>query len=206
MQPATLRAAADPPDWPLAWSSRNAAASLARVRTIALALAGLLATLVGCGEATTPEDVALEFWQAAVERDFDEAEPLSTAADEEAVAEFLGSFAPKQTPAIGEALKSEDRALVETTFLVDASQPPLVFRTQLILEGDTWRVDLAATRQELLRARIDAPLDAVEEAALRARSAADPEKAAQEASEVIHKAADALDEVGADEPTQAPAE
>lgn len=176
------------------------------MRTIALALVGLLAALVGCGEATTPEDVALEFWQAAVERDFDEAEPLSTAADEEAVAEFLGSFAPKQTPAIGEALKSEDRALVETTFLVDANQPPLVFRTQLILEGDAWHVDLAATRQELLRARIDAPLDAVEEAALRARSAANPEEGAQEASEVIRKAADALDDAVADGPAEARAE
>ena len=165
-----------------------------------------LAALAGCGGGDTPEDVALEFWQAAVERDFDAAEPLSTAADEEAVAEFLGSFEPKRTPAIGEAMKSEDRALVETTFLNDASEPPLVFRTQLILEGDSWRVDLAATHQELLRARIEPPLDAVEQAALRARSAEDPKEAAKDASEVIRKAADDLDEAVADEPAEARAD
>lgn len=170
------------------------------VRMSALALLAALAAIAGCGDAVPPEDVALEFWTAAIERDFDEAEPLSTAADEADVEDFLGNFAPKLAPAIGEALTSDDRALVETVFLVEDDREPLKFHTQLVRSDDAWRVDLASTAEELRRARIDVEVERAEESIAEVKAAPDSEASAQAAAEELRRAADGIEAAVENEP------
>ena len=99
--------------------------------------------LVACGEASSPEETALEFWAEAVQRDYRAAAPYSNAHGAADVETFLGDFSPSSSPAIGEALTSEDRALVETVFLVGEAREPLSFNTHLLRVGEEWRVDLA---------------------------------------------------------------
>lgn len=124
------------------------------MRTACFALLALLVTLVACEEAVSPEETALDFWAEAAQRDYRSAAPYSNANGEADVESFLGSFSPDRSPAIGEALTSEDRALVETVFLIGEPPEPLSFNTHLLRVGSGWRVDLAATREELLRARV----------------------------------------------------
>jgi hypothetical protein len=119
------------------------------VGTARLALLAALAALVACGEAASPEEVALEFWTAAAARNYEGAAPFSTGRGAADVESSLGSFAPAGSPAIGEALRSENRALVETTFLGAAADERVAFETHLVQVDGAWRVDLAATAQEL---------------------------------------------------------
>ncbi len=168
------------------------------MRTVALALLAGLAALLACGGGDEPEEVALEFWQAALDRDYDEAEPLSTAADEEEVGEFLGSFAPRELPAIGDALKSDDRALVETTFLMADDRPPVRFYTQLVYDDGEWRVELAATGQELRRARVGLVSDRAEQAIAEARASNGSAASVHAAAEELRRAADEYEQAIAD--------
>jgi hypothetical protein len=156
----------------------------------------LLATsiaLIGCGSHAAPEEVALEFWQAALDHDFDDAEPLSTASDERQISEFLGSFEPHELPAIGEALQSQDRALVETTFLTHADRPPIVFHTTLVSERGRWRVDLETTGQELRRARIELGVDRAKDSLAEVAASSGNEASAQAAAGELRRAADEIE-------------
>lgn len=173
------------------------------MRTLALALVAALVAGIGCGDAVPPEDVALEFWTAAVERDFDEAEPHSTARKEEDVEAFLGSFDPKMAPAIGEALTSDDRALVETVFLTDGDREALKFHTQLVHADGGWRVDLAATAEELRRARIDVEVERAEQSIAEVKAAPDDEAGAQAAAEELRRAAAGIEAAVENEPKRA---
>jgi hypothetical protein len=110
-----------------------------------------LSALAACGEGASPEEVALEFWTAAAARNYAVAAPFSTASRASDVAASLGSFAPEGSPAIGEALRSENRALVETTFLGHAPSERIAFETHLVQVDGAWRVDLDATAKELGR-------------------------------------------------------
>ena len=170
------------------------------MRIVALASSAALVALLGCGGRDAPEDVAMEFWQAAVERDFDEAEPLSTATDEADVEKFLGSFAPKEAPAIGEPLTSEDRALVETTFLMHSDTPPLRFHTQLVASDGDWRVDLVSTGEELRRARIDLGIERAQDSLEHAKASKGSNATAQETADELRRAADEIDQAVADKP------
>ncbi|HEU4428200.1 MAG TPA: hypothetical protein VFT98_05570 [Myxococcota bacterium] len=117
--------------------------------TARLALLAALAALASCSEAASPEEVALEFWTAAAAREYAIAAPFSTARHASDVAASLGSFAPEGSPAIGEALRSENRALVETTFHGEGADEHVAFETHLVQVDGAWRVDLAATADEL---------------------------------------------------------
>ncbi len=159
-------------------------------------LAALLATslaLIGCGGRAAPEEVALDFWQAALDHEFDDAEPLSTASDERQVSDFLGNFEPHELPAIGEALQSHDRALVETTFLTQADRPPIVFHTTLVNEDGDWRVDLEATGQELRRARIELGVDRAKDSLAEVAASPGSEASAQAAAGELRRAADEIE-------------
>jgi hypothetical protein len=160
-----------------------------RIARLAATLA-CLAALAACSEPQSPEEVALEFWTAAVARDFHTAARYAGDGD---VADSLGSFAPQRSPAIGEALTSEDRALVETVFLVGEESAPLSFRTHLQRAGATWRVDLAATREELLRALVALPAARAQESLDALERGANP-AAAQEAAGELRRAADDLED------------
>ena len=116
--------------------------------TARVALLAALAALSACGEPASPEEVALEFWTAAAARDYAVAAPFSTATHASDVAASLGSFSPGGSLSIGEALRSENRALVETTFLGNANER-VAFETHLVQVDGVWRVDLAATADEL---------------------------------------------------------
>ncbi len=187
-----------------AWSLRPRAANLPRVRSARLALPALLAAaLVACGGADSPEEIALEFWTAAAAHDYRAAEPYSNAGDTADVEAFLGSFSPKRSPAIGEAMLSEDRALVETVFLVGDSREPLSFSTHLLRAGDAWRVDLAATSEEMLRARVALPAERAKESLETLENGADPASAKAAAGQ-LRRAADEIEEAVAEEPASAP--
>ncbi len=182
------------------WSPHSRAASLPCVRTARLALPALIAAaLVACGAADSPEEIALEFWAEASERDFSGAEPYSNAANSSDVESFLGSFSPKRSPAIGEAMLSDDRALVGTVFLIGESREPLSFNTQLIRSGDGWRVDLAATGAEMLRARVALPAERAKVSLETLEDGADSASAKAAAGE-LRRAADEIEEVVAEEP------
>jgi len=122
------------------------------VSTARSALLVALAALAACGQVASPEEVALEFWTAAAAHDYAVAAPFSTAARASQVAASLGAFAPEGSPAIGEALMSENRALVETIFLGNAAGERIAFETHLVQIDGAWRVDLDATAQEFGRA------------------------------------------------------
>ena len=162
-------------------------------RLVAAALLSSSLALIGCGRHAAPEDVALEFWQAALDRDFDDAEPLSTASDQRQVSEFLGGFEPHELPAIGEALQSQDRALVETTFLTQADRPPIVFHTTLVNDAGKWRVDLEATGQELRRARIELGVDRAKDSLAEVAASSGNEASAQAAAGELRRAADEIE-------------
>jgi hypothetical protein len=179
------------------------AASLPFVRSPALACLAALAALTACGDSVPPEDVALEFWNAAIERDFDEAEPLSTATDEADVEDFLGNFDPKMAPAIGEALTSDDRALVETVFLIHDEREPLKFHTQLVQSDGEWRVDLGSTKEELRRARIDVGVERAAASIAEVKATAGSEASAEAAAEELRRAADEIEAAVDDEPKPA---
>lgn len=170
------------------------------MRTQALALLAALALTTACGDAKPPEDVALDFWTAAVERNFDDAEPLSTASDEADVEDFLGNFDAKTAPAIGEALTSEDRALVETVFLLHEDRKPLKFHTQLVQTDGEWKVDLAATSEELRRARIDLGAERAAESIAEVKAKAGNETTAHAAADELRRAADEIDAAVKNEP------
>jgi hypothetical protein len=173
------------------------------VRTARLVLPALLAALAACGGADSPEEIALEFWTAASERDYRAAEPYSNASDAADVESFLGSFSPKRSPAIGEAMMSDDRALVETVFLVGDAREPLSFNTHMLRVGEAWRVDLAATNEELLRARVALPAERAKESLETLEDGADP-AAVKAAAGELRRAADEIEETVAEEPAGAP--
>jgi hypothetical protein len=160
------------------------------VRIARLASIACLAALAACSEPQSPEEIALEFWTAAVARDFHSAARYAGEGD---VAATLGSFAPERSPAIGEALTSEDRALVETVFLVGEQRAPLRFRTHLQRAGASWLVDLAATREELLRARVALPAARAKESLDALSDGATP-AAAQETAGELRRAADEIED------------
>jgi len=127
------------------------------VSTARSALLAALAALAACGEVASPEEVALEFWTAAAAHDFAVAAPFSTATRPADVQASLGTFSPSASPAIGEALMSENRASVETIFLGSTARERLAFDTHLVQVDGAWRVDLAATAEELGRAAVTPP-------------------------------------------------
>ncbi|HEY8120768.1 MAG TPA: hypothetical protein VII78_05575 [Myxococcota bacterium] len=171
------------------------------MRIARLALPVLLAALGACGEAGSPEETALEFWAEAAQRDYRAAAPYANEASEADVEAFLGSFAPKRSPAIGEALTSDDRALVETVFLVGEPREPLSFNTHLVHVRGEWRVDLAATREELLGARIALPAERAKESLEGLGGGTDPASASAAAGE-LRRAADEIEEAVGEEPAK----
>jgi len=115
-------------------------------------VAGLLALLACAEPAAPPEEVALEFWSAAVAGDAARAAQLADA-DEAALAQLLGRSAAEEPPAIGAPVVSEDTALVETMFLHEGVAAPLRFHTHLTRGDEGWRVQLRQTADELARAQ-----------------------------------------------------
>lgn len=174
------------------WSGWTGAASLQAVTPPRIALVAIFFASLGCGEATAPEEVALEFWTAAVQRDYGAAEPYSNAADEADIADLVGSFSPSMSPVIGEALLSEERALVETVFLIGAAHEPMRFDTHLVQVDGAWRVDLGATGEDLRRARISVPAERVKQSLEQLEAHAD-DATAKAAAEELRRAADEID-------------
>ncbi|MBM4382277.1 MAG: hypothetical protein FJ091_02795 [Deltaproteobacteria bacterium] len=125
--------------------------------TARLTLAAVLAALLACAEpAPAPEEVALEFWSAAVAGDAAGAAQLASP-DESALAQLLGASAREEPPAIGAAAVAEDDALVETMFLREGVAAPLRFHTHLARGDAGWLVQLRETADELARAQVTPP-------------------------------------------------
>jgi hypothetical protein len=123
------------------------------MRTARLPLAAVLGALLACAEADAPpEEVALEFWSAAVAGDAARAAQLASG-DDAALAALLRESAAETPPAIGAAALSEDIALVETMFLREGVAAPLRFHTHLAHGDDGWRVQLRETARELAGVR-----------------------------------------------------
>jgi hypothetical protein len=171
------------------------------VQLAPIALFAAVACGIACGETAAPEEVALEFWTAAVQRDFRAAERYSTASDEADVADLVGSFAPNMSPAIGEALLSDERALVETVFLVGGAREPMKFSTHLVQGAGGWRVDLGATGEELRRARIAVPAARIKESLEHLETRAD-DASTKAAAQELRRAADEIEAAGAPVPSE----
>ncbi len=123
-----------------------------RVRIAHRALPILLAALAACTAASAPEEVALDFWTAVAQRDVAGAARFADG-DAAAIDAALADFAPERSPAIGEAAAGDERAQVETVFLVGRPPVALRFDTHLARQPAGWRVALTETAAELARAR-----------------------------------------------------
>jgi hypothetical protein len=164
------------------------------LRGAAAALAVLVALAPGCErfDDDAPRRVADEFWSAVQREDFETARALSGEAGESGVRE-LAQAHPIDTLAFGEILRSESKALVETTAVL-ASDVEVSFHTHLAHADGGWRVDLRATRRDLTRQTLAASFEQVRES-LRGstdRLMEEFEKRALEASETLR---DALEEL-----------
>jgi hypothetical protein len=138
--------------------------SKARMR---LGIAGLVATglALACdAPPLAPDEVAKSFWEAM------HADQIETAA------EFASAATITQLPDLdvpraenllfGEVLKNQSAAVVRTSMSTADEDVSLnvVFNTHLVLEEDEWKVDVAATRDEMVRATFAAGMRMVGEA------------------------------------------
>jgi len=123
-------------------------------RTAALLLGGAL-LLGACGPVGrgAPGDVTRQFWTALAQGDFDAARERSTAPTPAPLRELAESH-PVAEIEIGQVLRNELQALVETRLRRDGKDVPLTFNTHLARYDGEWRVDAEATRAELSRAAL----------------------------------------------------
>jgi hypothetical protein len=163
------------------------------LRRAALVLLPL--ALFGCSRFDdAPRRVADEFWSALQREDFETARALSGEAGESGVRE-LAQAHRIETVAFGEILRSDSKALVETTAVLAPRDIEVTFHTQLVHADGGWRVDLPATRRDLTRQTLAASFEQVRES-LRGgtdRLMQEFEQRALEASETLREALEELE-------------
>jgi hypothetical protein len=165
-------------------------------RRAALALLALVALALGCHRFDdAPRRVADEFWTALQREDYEAARALSGEAGENGLRE-LAQAHRIETVAFGEILRSESKALVETTAVLAPHDVEVTFHTQLVQADGAWRVDLPATRRDLTRQTLAASFEQVRES-LRGstdRLMQEFEQRALEASETLREALEELEQ------------
>ena len=162
----------------------------------ASAVLALAALALACNRVDdAPRHVADEFWSAVQREDYETARALSGEAGESSLRELAGTHRI-ETVAFGETLRSESKALVETTAVLAPRDIEVTFHTQLVqVDGGGWRVDLPATRRDLTRQTLAASFEQVRES-LRGstdRLMQEFEKRAVEASETLREALEELE-------------
>jgi hypothetical protein len=166
------------------------------VRRAAPALLAFAALALGCNRLDdAPRHVADEFWSAVQREDFETARALSGEAGESSLRELAGTHRI-ETLVFGETLRSESKALVETTAVLAPRDIEVTFHTQLVHADGGWRVDLPATRRDLTRQTLAASFEQVRES-LRGgtdRLMQEFEQRALEASETLREALEELEQ------------
>lgn len=133
---------------------------------LAASLALLLAA-VACDRLPLPPgpaDVAGRFWAALEAGNLAAARDLSDASSPAQLRE-LAEQQPLHGAVAGEVLKNENRAMVETRAHRDRDRggAQVVFHTHLEHFDQGWRVDVEATRRDVLRATLAATVGEVKE-------------------------------------------
>jgi len=167
--------------------AHRAGATVAGLAALGLALAGCAAG------SENPRGVAEEFWSAAAAGDWEGARRLSTAPDPHRVEALLPDGELGEL-AFGEPLVARSSALVPT-FARRGEEPTVAFNTILLRFDSGWRVDVAATRDDLRRARVTASLESVGDAARRGagRLGEALERSAREAAEALERALEEME-------------
>jgi hypothetical protein len=141
-----------------------------------------------------PRDVAGRFWSALEVEDFDAARTLSTSPSVRAVRE-LAEAQPLEEIELGEILRNEATAIVDTSAILAPSGLELAFSTHLTRVDGAWRVDVRKTHRELTRAALATSFEGMQQS-LRESSEAvleEFERRALEASEALREALEELE-------------
>jgi hypothetical protein len=134
-------------------------------RLLGFGIAGLLAAF-GCGLLEDgPRGVATRFWEALEAGDLDGARRLASPTSADALDEWF-TRQPLAEPVLGETLRNDRAAVVETALVVGRGEAPLHarFPTHLVRQDGAWRVDVDRTRRELAEALLAAGARRVQEA------------------------------------------
>ncbi len=106
--------------------------------------------LSGCRTASTPEQVTHAFWQAIINNDLNTARQYSSQNSQQLLnqqphPEFKGADI-----SIGQIIINKTDASVETRIQVDVDNGQVAaFKTMLVKEQDSWKVDYPKTLQQL---------------------------------------------------------
>jgi hypothetical protein len=128
-------------------------------------VAAVIVLQAACGSPPpAPESVAKAFWQAMLS---DQIEQAGTYASKATITRLPDLEVPSADDLLlGEALSNDTAAVVRTSLSTRDEDVALniVFSTYLVLEEGEWRVDVAATHDEVVRATFAAGMRMVGEA------------------------------------------
>lgn len=152
----------------------------------------------------TPREVAAAFWAALETRDLDAALALSDAGSRSELRELTEGLSLANVD-LGQILRNESAALVETRADFVRRDMDLAFNTHLTRAGATWRVDVNATEHELRRTALAASFEDVRESISESTDllVEEFEKRALQASEALREALEELEESLREEPAPA---
>ena len=162
--------------------------------------AALLLPVAGCERFDdAPRETARAFWADLEAGDVAGARARSDAASD-AVLEELAEELPLRDLELGEILRNEQTALVETRAV--ARDTELVFHTHLQRRDGRWRVNVRETRRELRRTAVAAAFEQAQEALSESADmlVEEFEKRALEASEALREAFEELERSLREEP------
>jgi hypothetical protein len=165
-------------------------------RSVGALVALALLSFGGCERFDeTPRDVAVAFWAALDDRDLDSALALSNAGSASELRELTDGLALANVD-LGQILRNESAALVETRADFVRREMDLSFNTHLSRAGETWRVDVDATESELRRTALAASFEDIRESIGESTDllVEEFEKQALQASEVLRQALEELEE------------
>jgi hypothetical protein len=100
--------------------------------------------LFGC-QAATPEQVTTKFWQALAQSQLETAKNHATLSSQHLV--NLEDIDKRSTIKTSEVIADEFNASVETT--INRKNKPVTFKTVLLKEKDTWKVDFQQTHTNI---------------------------------------------------------
>ncbi len=119
----------------------------------ALVLCGALTGLmqIGCTQQLTPHDVAERFWRAAISEHSAKIKRYVLAKDRASL-DSESKLLPIADFSLGRIVIDGDASTIDTSVTLDSDQPVTInIDTRLRFEEDQWRVDYAATANEISR-------------------------------------------------------
>ncbi len=154
-----------------------------------------LVLVLGCsGFRETPGEVARSFWDAIQAQDSAAARALCTTPDLRRLESFVRGRSVEDT-ALGQTLKNEESALVETSLVTSEGGAALAFNTHLSRIDRSWKIDLHSTMAEMRRAALETSLREIDLALQEGAQilGAALEQGAREASDALRHALEELE-------------